>query len=147
MSVIQKTFDEHREGILYLLFGAFTVLVSLLSFKLFVYVGVSPFFSNILSWCCAVFFAFVVNKWFVFSSKSTEKKVLFRESVSFLGARIFTLAVSIVMFQGLCEIGLSGEFMGTQDFLPKIITSGVEIVLNWMLSKYAVFIKKSKQTA
>jgi len=145
MGTIQRMFDEHREGSLYLIFGIFTVLVSLLSFRIFVYAGVSPFISNILSWICAVFFAFVVNKWFVFSSKSTEKKVMFRELTSFFGARILTGVIAIVLFQVLCEVGLSGEFMGTQDFLPKIITSGVEIVLNWIFSKYAVFIQKTKQ--
>ena len=147
MNMFQRMFEEHREGMLYVVFGAFTVLVSLLTFKLFVQMGVNTFWGNIFSWICAVLFAFVVNKWFVFSSKSTEKKVVFRELTSFFGARIFTGIIAILLFPILCQTALGGEFLGTWDFLAKIVTSGVEIVLNWMFSKYAIFTNKSKQSA
>ena len=143
MNMFQKMFDEHREGVLYIVFGAFTVLVSLLSFKLFVYMEINTFWGNILSWICAVLFAFIVNKWFVFSSKSTEKTVLAREFTSFIGARIFTGLIAIALFPLLCQTALGGEFMGTWDFLAKIVTSMVEIVLNYLFSKYAVFVKRN----
>ena len=143
MAKIRSTYEDHREGTLYLIFGAFTVLISLLTFKLFVEAGINSSVSNILSWACSVLFAFVVNKWFVFSCKSLEPKIVARELSSFFGARIFTGVIAFIMFPLLIQVGLGGMFMGTEDFLPKIITAAVEIVLNWIFSKYAIFTNKT----
>ena len=143
MESIRRMYEDHKEAILYIVFGGFTVLISLLTFKLFVEFGINTSISNILSWTCSVFFAFVVNKWFVFSCKSLEPRVVARELSSFFGARIFTGVIAFILFPILCSMGFGGAFMGTDDFLAKIITSVVEIALNWILSKYAIFTKKT----
>ena len=40
-------------------------------------------FVNTIAWILSVIFAFVTNKIFVFNSKSTDKKVLLKETVFF----------------------------------------------------------------
>lgn len=147
----------HREAILYVFWGAFTTLVTLASYALFVRAfNVDPNISNILSWVCGVTFAFVVNKWLVFESRTTKARILLWELGSFFSSRIFTGIVAFILFpilndwMGLSAIVLDFGFLsilfGTSGMLAKIITSVVEIVLNWILSKYVVFKKGASQT-
>ena len=143
---IKKMIDDHREAFLYVVFGAFTVLVSWASYALFVWMGMELNVSNILSWICAVIFAFVVNKWFVFESRSTETTVVAKELSSFFGARIFTGIVAFVLFPVLLFIGMDGGLFGIDGFPARITTSFVEIVLNWVFSKYLIFARKTTDT-
>ena len=92
-------------------------------------------------------FAFVVNKWFVFNSKTLKPKELGREIVFFFGSRIFTLIVAVVAFPVLIDIGVDQELFGTPGMIAKIITSIIEIVLNWVLSKYLVFRRSKSDSA
>ena len=153
----RQLMGEHREAILYVVCGAFTTLVSLGSYALFEFIGIVPDLSNILSWICGVCFAFVVNKWIVFESRSLESRKVTAELVEFFGARVLTLVVSAVLFAVLfdhlgSEMGvhiLTDELFGirgSEGYVTKLITSFVEIVLNWVLSKYWVF-RKAKSEA
>jgi putative flippase GtrA len=140
---IKKTIDDHREAFLYLVFGAFTVLVSWASYAVFVWIGLELNVSNILSWVCAVLFAFVVNKWFVFENRSKEPSVVIKELGSFVSARIFTGIVAFVLFPVLLAVGMDGGLFGIEGFPARIVTSLVEIALNWIFSKYMIFTKKT----
>ena len=135
--------ENQREAFLYVLFGGFTVIVSWLSYAAFVWMDLELNVSNILSWICAVLFAFVVNKWFVFENRSTEPKVVLKEMGSFFSARIFTGIIAIVLFPILLAIGMDGSLFGVDGFPARIITSLVEIALNWVFSKYLIFTKKT----
>lgn len=157
MKGVMDFMKAHREAILYVFWGAFTTLVTLASYALFVRAfSIDPNISNILSWVCGVTFAFVVNKWLVFESKTTKARVLLWELGSFFSSRIFTGIVAFILFpilndwMGLSAIVLDFGFLsilfGTSGMLAKIITSVVEIVLNWVLSKYVVFKKGASQT-
>lgn len=157
MKGVMDFMKAHREAILYVFWGAFTTLVTLASYALFVRAfNVDPNISNILSWVCGVTFAFVVNKWLVFESRTTKARVLLWELGSFFSSRIFTGIVAFILFpilndwMGLSAIVLDFGFLsilfGTSGMLAKIITSVVEIVLNWVLSKYVVFKKGASQT-
>lgn len=145
MAWLMDLLRNHREGILYLICGAGTVLVSWATYALFVGVGIELNISNILSWICAVSFAFVVNKWVVFLSHSTEKEVLAKEATSFVLLRIGTGLISIALFPVLCNFGLGRPLFGVDGFYAKIIVSGVEIILNYVASKFIVFRAKEKE--
>ena len=136
---------KHREVIMYLFFGVLTTIVSWLSYAAFVHLGIDINISNALSWVCGVLFAFTTNKWFVFVSRSVSAKTLLFELGSFFSARIFTGIVAIVLFPILYAIGLNQSLFNTDGFLAKMVTSFVEIVLNWLFSKYVVFRKKGKE--
>jgi putative flippase GtrA len=134
---------ENRETVLYLAFGIVTTLVSWGAYSLFVLMGMDLNTSNILSWICGVTFAFVTNKWFVFESRSTETKVVATELGSFIAGRAATGVLAIVMFSILVANGMGGSFVGIEGLPARIVTSGVEIILNWGVSKYLVFTKRA----
>ncbi len=158
MQGVMDFMKAHREAILYVFWGAFTTLVTLASYALFVRAfHIDPNISNILSWVCGVTFAFVVNKWLVFESRTVNARILLWELGSFFSSRIFTGIVAFILFpvlndwMGLSAIDLDFGFLsilfGTSGMLAKIITSVVEIILNWILSKYIVFKKGASQAA
>ena len=68
---LREIFNKYKEIIMYLIFGVCSTVVSWGSYALFVKLaGLSVEPGNILSWVCAVLFAFVTNKFWVFESKS-----------------------------------------------------------------------------
>lgn len=133
---------RNREVMMYLIFGVLTTIVSWLSYALFVHIGIDINISNALSWVCGVLFAFVTNKWFVFMSRTVTLKVVLYELGSFFGARIVTGVIAIILFPILYAIGLNQSMFNTDGFLAKMVTSAIEIILNWIFSKYIVFRRK-----
>ncbi|MDR1954679.1 MAG: GtrA family protein [Candidatus Methanoplasma sp.] len=145
MGIAADLFERYRGGILYLIFGACTVVVSWLSYALFVWSGIDVSISNVLSWICAVSFAFVVNKWFVFLSRSTEKRVLVKEISSFFLLRMLTGFVRIAAFPILYySFGLSDPLFGVNGFAAVIIITVIEVALNYFASKFIVFRQKKE---
>jgi len=142
MGFINDMLTKYREGILYIVCGGFTTLVSWFTYMAFVWVGLELNVSNILSWFCAVVFAFVVNKWIVFESKSTKQTTVLKELTMFFGARIFTGVLSWIIFPVLIWMGLGQTILGTEGLIAKIIVTVIEIALNWVFSKYFIFTKK-----
>ena len=132
---------KHDEGIRYIFFGVITVLVSWGTYALFVFMGIDLAVSNVLSWICAVLFAFVVNKIYVFRCVGSSKVKLSAELVSFFGGRVFTGVVAALLFPALCAIGLGFVVLGVEGLFARGITSGVEILLNYLISKFIVFRK------
>ncbi|NLD30101.1 MAG: GtrA family protein, partial [Clostridiales bacterium] len=91
METLKNLYFKHKEIINYLLFGGLTTVVSWGTYSLFVKaIGMSVGVGNVLSWICAVLFAFVTNKLFVFESKTWQPATALREFVSFIGARLAT---------------------------------------------------------
>ena len=129
MGKISDLMTKYREAIAYVFFGGLTTIVGWVAYALFVNIGIELNLSNILSWVCGVTFAFVVNKWFVFQSKSVEKKTVLRELGSFFGSRIFTGVIAWVLFPILLWAGIDQTFFGTEGFIAKVITSIIEIIL------------------
>ena len=141
----------NREVISYLFFGALTTLVALVTFylpsKLFAFIGYpgivhyvtgsakdfSYIESNVISWVCAVAFAFVTNKLFVFSSQSWKKQTVWVELTTFVGGRIATLFVeTALMFLFVTVIGFG-------QMISKLIVGIVIVILNYVISKLLVF--------
>ncbi len=137
--MIGEFITRHRELVSYAFWGVATTLVSLGTYAAFVHFSINSSISNILSWICGVAFAFVTNKLFVFRSKSLERNVVVKEGSLFVGSRIFTGVVAWVLFPVLLWIGLDQDFLGFENMWTKIVTSIVEIGLNWVLSKHLVF--------
>ena len=146
MGHITDLFRRYREGLLYLICGAGTVFVSWGTYALFVWMGIDINISNVLSWICGVSFAFVLNKWVVFMSRSLEKAVLVREISSFFFLRILTGVVAIVAFPILYGLGLDQSLFETDGFVAKITVSMIEILLNYFASKFIVF-RKNRENA
>ena len=134
--------EKHDEGVRYIIFGILTVIVSWASYAMLALTGIDYTFANGASWFCAVIFAFFVNKYFVFRSLSFEKQTLGAELLEFFAARIFTGVVAILLFPALMNIGFDFVFLGVPGLFARGINTFVEIVLNYILSKFVVFRRK-----
>lgn len=134
-----KLYKKYEEIINYLIVGGLTTIVSLGSYYLCIYTFLDPDVwyqlqaANIISWICAVTFAYLANRIFVFKSKNQKK---LKEAVSFYGSRIATL---------LMDMGIMFVFVTLLNFNDKIMKLVVQVVVtvaNYILSKLFVFKKK-----
>ncbi|EGT4047132.1 GtrA family protein [Clostridioides difficile] len=127
---------KHRETILYLFFGAFTTLVNIVSYLFFTRVILFNFMvANALAWILAVLFAYVTNKFFVFESKNTNFIFLVKELLTFIGLRFISGLVEMIIMYVMVDL------LFINDFLTKIATNIIVIVLNYIFSKLLIFKK------
>ena len=108
-------------------------------FTLYRWEHFSATISNIVAWVCAVVFAFVTNKPFVFQSQDWSRSVLMPEFAKFVGSRIFS---------GLFETGmlaLTVDIFHFHDLAMKLIASVIVIVLNYVASRLLVFRTKKEK--
>lgn len=138
---MKELYKKHEEAILYIFFGGLTTLVNWGSYALFVWCGIDIVISNIISWIVGVLFAFTVNKWFVFKSRILTLIVIVRELGSFVAARIITgVLASWILFPILVyNLGMDQTIFGIEGFVAKMFTTVLEIVLNWLFSKFLIF--------
>lgn len=143
MKKLKELYLKYKEILNYLIFGVLTTAVSWVTFSLFVKaIGMSVGVGNVLSWICAVAFAFVTNKLFVFESKTWKPTVALRELVSFVGSRLLTGVIEWIGVPFLSTHGLTYQLFGVKGLLAKMVVSIVVIILNYVLSKFLVFVKK-----
>ncbi len=141
---LQPFYAKNKEMLLYLFFGVLTTVVSFvtagLSKVLLENLGSSKDIistvSTVFSWVCAVTFAYITNRIWVFTSTAKGKKAIFSEAVSFYGGRIFTLLVEM----GMMWIGYS--LLEFNFWVTKITANIVVLILNYIISKLIVFKKK-----
>ena len=134
-----KLYHTYKEAIDYLFWGGMTTVVSWGSYSLFVLFGTGVFWGNVLSWVCAVLFAFVTNKLWVFNSKSWEGSVLFPELTKFLSSRVATGIFEMIAVPALVAIGLNQTIFGIDGMVSKVLVSVIVVILNYILSKLFVF--------
>ncbi|MCR5086731.1 MAG: GtrA family protein [Lachnospiraceae bacterium] len=149
MKTIKRLFAEHREVVMYLIFGVATTLVNwVVTFLLQKVFGLAAYgwqfvLTNAIAWVAAVLFAFFTNKKYVFESKTTGKTAFFAELVKFVGARLATGAIEITLPTMLVSAGLNQSLFSFKGFWAKAVTSVIVIVLNYVFSKLFVFRKKN----
>ncbi len=140
---IKDFLSSHIEGILYLVFGGLTTLISILSFLIFglIFGKEQYLLSNLLSWLLSVAFAFVTNKLIVFRSHGTDKITLAREILEFFGARLFSLGIEEGGLWIMLDLAKMNEIpMG--DMISKIFMSVIVILVNYFISKFIIFKKQ-----
>ena len=133
-------YHQYREQVNYLIVGGLTTLVSLATYWLCVNSFLNPEnplqlqAANIISWICAVSFAYFANRRFVFFSQEQNR---LKEAGKFFLSRITTL----LMEMGIMAFGVS--ILGHNDKMVKVIAQVLIIVANYVLSKLLVFRKKT----
>ena len=133
-----KLYKKYEEIINYLIVGGLTTVVSLGSYYLCILTFLSPDIwyqlqaANIISWICAVTFAYFANRIFVFKSNNENK---LKEAASFYGSRIATLLMDMgIMFVFVTLLHLN-------DKIGKLVSQILVIVGNYIISKLLVFKK------
>ncbi len=145
--IFRKKADEwikkHKEIVLYIVFGGLTTLVNYLVFYPLVNIpGMQDNVSwwtlvvNVIAWVAAVAFAYVTNKFFVFQSKDKSGKTVFREIVSFVGARVASLLIEEAI------LALFVTLLHFNENLIKLIASIGTVIINYFFSKFVIFRKK-----
>ncbi len=135
-SLINKLLNN-KEVLLYLVFGVLTTAVNFVVYTFFTrFLIVDELISNVFAWVFAVSFAYLTNKKYVFSSKTTSIKQLTKELSTFFIARLFSLGVDmIIMFIGL-------RILFIYDIYVKLFSQIVIVILNYVLSKFIIFKKE-----
>ena len=142
----------NRETILYIVFGVATTVVNYVVFHLLYNVlwnQENSLIANAAAFVAAVIFAFVVNKLFVFESKSWNAATLKREVPSFLAARIGSfgieeaglfLAEKVFKLGGVIAITLGGTELDWITVI-KVALAFIVVALNYVFCKLFVFKK------
>lgn len=139
---IKELYKKYEEIISYLFFGVLTTVVSFVTYIIFANVffpeksDLDIQIANVLSWICAVTFAYITNRIWVFKSKTKGRKQL-RELFEFISARIASLLVDMAMMYILYSL------IHMNDTIAKIIVQFVVVAMNYILSKLIIF-KKNK---
>ena len=148
MEKIKKILN--RETVLYIIFGVATTAVNYVVFYLLYNVFWSQSRSleaNAAAFVAAVIFAFMVNKLFVFESKSWSMDTLKREIPSFLAARIGSFGIEeaglflcekVLKLGGVIAITLGGVAL---DWITvaKVALAFVVVALNYVFCKLFIF--------
>ncbi len=145
MRKLKELCQKYREIISYLFFGCLTTVVSWAAYALFVgpaHMGVMP--GKVASWICAVTFAFVTNKLWVFESRAWTWPLWLREAAAFFAGRIFSGVVEIGGLPLLMAIGLDQTLFGVEGFVANIVVSIAAVILNYIISKFLVFRTKKE---
>lgn len=142
----------NRETILYIVFGVATTVVNYIVFFLLYNVlwqQHNSLMANAGAFVAAVIFAFVVNKLFVFESKSWSMDTLKREVPSFMAARIGSFGIEeLGLFLAEKVFKLGGVIaitLGTTELdwitVIKVALAFVVVALNYVFCKLFVFKK------
>ena len=141
MNKLINIYKKYQEIINYLIVGVLTTLVSIftyfiLSLILDINNNILFIFANIISWICAVVFAYITNKKFVFNSTTSNRKEEIKLFSMFVSSRITTLLIELIfMF-------LTVKVLLLNDKISKVIAQIIVIILNYIISKIFVFKKK-----
>ena len=145
---IQDLFYKYESVWRYCYYGAWTTVVSIISKlvgqKVIEAMGYSiqstipNLVNTTISWVIAVTFAFVVNKKYVFMSKTNTTKELMFEAVTFYGGRVVTyfLEAGIML--------LTTSYLKWNYVLMTILTQFIILAINYVISKLVTFRKSSE---
>jgi putative flippase GtrA len=135
---IIELYKKYKEIIVYLVFGGLSTIVNFVSYFIFArIIGIDEVISSGLSWLCAVIFAYLTNKIFVFNSKTTTTKELIKEAITFVSCRVLS---------GIfCDVGtfaIMVKVFKINDIIAKIITQVMVVIVNYIFSKLIIFKKR-----
>lgn len=126
----------HNDVVRYIFFGGLTTLVNVgVFFLLRRFTPIPRDISNTISVVIAILFAFVTNSAFVFHSQAKGVREHLMELLKFFGARVLTLVVEVGGVHWLAVLGMD-------EMVAKIATQFIVIALNYVFSKFLVFVKK-----
>lgn len=137
--VMKNIWLKYEEVWLYLIFGVLTTLINFVVYlALTDGLGIHFMVSNVFAFICAVLFAYVTNKIWVFKNRNFEMKYLLGEITKFFSARIVSFGMDMTIMYVFVEI------LNMNDLVIKIFSNILVIILNYILSKFLIFAKKGE---
>ena len=136
---------KRRDIILYLVFGVLTTVVDwFVSFLLYRIWGQAIdensyliHGANAVAWLCAVLFAFVTNRTWVFESKRTGFFPVLGELAAFAGGRVMTLLLQEGIF------AVMFDWLGINEYVVKVVAAVIVVIINFFLGKL-IFRKRER---
>lgn len=130
-------YKKHEEGINYLIFGFLAFVLNYILYFLFADAMQMHYMTaTVLSWVLTVVFAYWTNRTFVFKSQNKDTGSVVKEFVSFIGARIATEVLELVLMYVMVDL------LSINDKISKLVCQVLVILANYVLSKIWIF-KKS----
>lgn len=124
------------EMISYLFFGIGTSAVDYIVFSALNVTDLSSLITNIISTACAIIFAYITNKLWVFKSKTHGFKEIIREFFRFTEARLATLVMTeVILFISIMIYG--NDQVANQ--IAKLIAMVLTVIVNYIFSKLFIF--------
>jgi len=126
------------EIFLYLVFGVLTTLVDFATYWILTdVIGYENYdAAHFISQFTAMVFAFVTNKLLVFKNSAESGIVLAKQIVSFFFFRFLTIGFNSLMFF------IFHTVIGINDYIVKAAVSVIVVILNYVVSKFFVFVKQ-----
>ncbi len=143
---IKELFQKHKSVILYIIFGGLTTVIDwAVSFALYHFFAdamdtnrLLMHVFDVIAWICAITFAYVTNRVWVFDSKRRGFLPILAELGAFAGGRLLTLG----MQEGILLLWYTILKSEQSPFLLRIVVSVLVVVANYFISKLLVFRKK-----
>lgn len=128
----------------YLFFGVLTTIVnySVFAFGIALVGEGEALWINMIAFICAVIFAFITNKIYVFKNKTVSFYQVLSEFGQFVFARLFSMGFEQVgLFVCIEWINVSQySIMGLSGLMiSKVVLSFVSVLLNYIASKFIIF--------
>lgn len=127
---------KYKEGLLYLFFGGLTFFLAIgvyVALNQVTKIGVLV--ANAVSWFAGITFSFFATRKWVFKIETSGLKLLFIQMIEFCVARIATFVLQEILLYIFIIM------MRFDSILIKVCTEGINIMLNYLVSKFWVFKK------
>lgn len=141
MAWTKKQYRIHREFWNYCIVGVSTTVLTLLGYFILVQTLLSPRnplelqLANILSWFVGVLFSYLANRTFVFHSRNPH---IVREAGGFFLSRLFALLMDMAVMFAMVTL------LHCRDEWAKAVSTVLQTISNYVLSKFIVFQKRKK---
>lgn len=127
---------KYRETILYLVFGVLSTIVNIVTYLFATRtLNLGFLLSNWIAWITAVIFAYITNKFFVFESTKRDIRFIVKEFGAFISCRIVSGVIEMIIMFIMINLLL------IDDFIVKLVTNVVVMILNFLFSKLFIFKK------
>lgn len=117
----------------YAIVGAATTLVNILVYQLLLYAGIEYMISNLVAIICSKLFAYIINKLYVFKSRTESFLDLIKEFWRYLLARGLT---GIIDYVGLIILI---EIIHIDEIYAKYFIVIIVIILNYIFGNKYIF--------
>lgn len=136
---ITRINEVNKQLVLYLFFGVCTTVVNIVCYwLLYETFMLNNIVSTLMAWLFAVVFAFFTNKVYVFESKRTTMSERVSEVAFFLGCRILTGVLDVLIMT------IAVDMLKGNGLMWKCISNIIVTAINYIASKYLIFRKNVK---
>ena len=122
------------EMLSYMFFGAGTSVIDYVVFSSITAMGCNELISNAISTICAIIFAYVTNKLWVFQSRTYNLSAIIREFIKFTNARVITWIITSIIL-------LISKLLDGNPYAAKAIAMILTVIINYIFSKLFIFNK------